>query len=537
VKRFAELYSAIDATNKTNEKVAAMVQYFSSAPPEDAAWAVALLVGRRPRRAVNSTKMAQWATELAGIPGWLFGECYDSVGDLGETISLVLPPKDQSGCDIPLHKWMEHRLPELAKVLEDRQRELLSHYWMELDQAGRFLLNKIIGGAFRVGVSQELVIRAIAQASALDSPLIAHRLMGEWIPSAEFFKSLVSPTDEGESVDSRPYPFCLAHPIEGSPSELGPIEEWHAEWKWDGIRAQVVKRGNRTYVWSRGEELITERFPEIEGIGSWLPNGTVLDGEILAWQGEAPTRFGELQRRIGRKTVSKQLLASVPVQLVAFDILEFEGKDLRQLEFKERRRILNELGNQAVANLRISPTVFADSWEALAVEREASRSRNVEGLMLKRLDSPYLVGRKKGAWWKWKIDPLTVDAVLIYAARGTGKRAALYTDYTFGVWDGDRLVTFAKAYSGLTDEEIRQVDAWVRRNSVEKFGPVRTVTPELVFELAFEGIQLSNRHKSGLAVRFPRILRWRKDKPYTEADRLENIRAMLTQLESEGISN
>lgn len=528
MKRFAELYAAIDATNRTTEKVAVMADYFREAPPEDAVWTVALFTHRRPKRAVNSTRMQTWAAELAGVPAWLFGECYDAVGDLGETISLVLG--ESLGEDpVPLHVWMEERLPELARIPEEQQREKLIQYWRELDRPGRYALNKLIGGSWRVGVSQELVIRALAQASQIPAPTIAHRLMGDWKPTTAFFASLVD-ADSNEALISRPYPFCLAHPLEASLEELGPIEEWHAEWKWDGIRAQLVRREGQTFVWSRGEELITERFPEVADIGTWLPDGTVLDGEILAWQSDTPKKFAELQRRIGRKTVGKKLLEEVPVQFVAFDMLEHQGRDLREDRFEDRRTELRKVCSENIPNLRLSDSVEADSWEALARERESARERNVEGLMLKRKDSPYLVGRKKGLWWKWKIDPLTVDAVLIYAARGSGKRASLYTDYTFGVWDGDKLVSFAKAYSGLSDEEIRKVDNWIRRNTLEKFGPVRTVTPELVFELAFEGIQLSTRHKSGIAVRFPRILRWRTDKPKEEADRLDAIKEMLLNI-------
>lgn len=530
MKRFAELYAAIDATNKTTEKVRAMAEYFRTAPPEDAVWTVALFTHRRPKRAVNSTRMQTWAAELAGIPAWLFGECYDAVGDLGETISLVLGDSTLAE-PAPLHVWMEERLPELARIPEEAQREKLIQYWQELDQPGRYALNKLIGGSWRVGVSQELVIRALSQASDIPAPTIAHRLMGDWRPSAAFYRSLLD-ADSDEAVISRPYPFCLAHPLETSLEELGEIGDWHAEWKWDGIRAQLVRREGQTFVWSRGEELITERFPEVAEIGTWLPDGTVLDGEILAWQGEMPKKFIELQRRIGRKTVGKKLLEEVPVQFVAFDLLEHLGEDLREGTLADRRRLLSQICAENIPNLRLSQSVAASSWSDLASERGIARDRNVEGLMLKRRDSPYLVGRKKGLWWKWKIDPLTVDAVLIYAARGSGKRASLYTDYTFGVWDGGKLVSFAKAYSGLSDEEIRKVDAWIRKNTLEKFGPVRTVTPELVFELAFEGIQLSSRHKSGVAVRFPRILRWRQDKPMAEADRLDHIKEMLLNSEN-----
>jgi DNA ligase-1 len=528
MKRFVQLYTELDETNKTNAKVEAMVRYFKEAPPEDAVWGLYFLTGRRPRRPVAVTKIWGWANELTGLPAWLFGECYDAVGDMAETISTILPddPSCASAVGLPLHVWVEQRLLPMQGMEESQQREIIENGWCELDRGGRFVWNKLITGAFRVGVSQDLVIRALSQASGVPAPAVAHRLMGHWEPTPAFFEGLVG-EDDGASDISKPYPFCLAHALAGDVHDLGPVEEWHAEWKWDGIRAQVVRREGQTFVWSRGEELISERFPEVRDIGDHLPDGTVLDGEIMAWRGEKPMMFADLQKRIGRKIVGKKLLVDVPVVLVAFDLLEFGGEDIRKRPFSERRSLLNELVAQADAQIRLSPTVDAATWDELAAKRQDSRSMNVEGLMLKRHDSPYVVGRKKGAWWKWKIQPFTVDAVLIYAARGSGIRASLYTDYTFGIWKDGELVPFAKAYSGLDDAEIRKVDAFVRRSTLEKFGPVRTVKPELVFELAFEGIQLSKRHKSGIAVRFPRIARWRHDKKPEDADSIETVTQLL----------
>jgi DNA ligase-1 len=528
MKRFVDLYVALDETNKTGGKVAAMVGYFKEAPPEDAVWGLYFLTGRRPKRPVSVTKLWAWANELTGLPGWLFSESYDAVGDLAETIATILPDSPAQQEPLPLHEWIEKRLIPMQGMPEEEQREIIESAWRELDRNGRFVWNKLITGGFRVGVSQDLVIRALSQASGVPVATVAHRLMGHWEPTAEFYLSLMG-EDEGDANISRPYPFCLAHALEGSPETLGPIGEWHAEWKWDGIRAQLVRRNGQTFVWSRGEDLISERFPEVRDAGDFLPDGTVLDGEIMAWRGESPLLFADLQKRIGRKIVGKKLLVDVPVVLVAFDLIEWEGKDIRKSPLRDRRKALSSLisGLDERAQVRISPEVQAESWQELAQKREGSRSLNVEGLMLKKLDSPYVVGRKKGFWWKWKIQPFTVDAVLIYAARGNGKRASLYTDYTFGIWSEGQLVPFAKAYSGLDDEEIRRVDAFVRRSTLEKFGPVRTVKPELVFELAFEGIQLSSRHKSGIAVRFPRIARWRHDKKPEDADTLESVKALL----------
>ena len=526
MKAFADLYTALDETNRTGEKVAALGRYFAAAAPADAAWAVYFLSGRKPRQAVPSKRLRLWAREMAGVAEWLFDECYHSVGDVAETIALLLPPAEKA-TDRPLAEWVETRLLPLRELPEDAQKAAVLAAWAELDARQRFVWNKLITGEFRVGVSQILVTRAIALTAGLKSDAVAHRLMGTWEPTPGFYESLVG-ADAGDAAISRPYPFYLAHPLEGSPADLGAPDDWQAEWKWDGIRSQVVRRAGQSFVWSRGEELVTDRYPELKAVADKLPDGTVLDGEILPWKDGAVLPFADLQKRIGRKTVGKKLLADVPVVLMAYDLVEFEGHDLRERPLSERRATLEGLAAEvADPALVLSERIPIEGWEELAQVRRTSRDRRVEGMMLKRRSAPYRVGRVRGDWWKWKVEPFAVDAVLIYAQQGHGKRSGLFTDYTFGVWDAGKLVSFAKAYSGLTDAEIREVDAFVRKNTVEKFGPVRTVKPELVFELGFEGIQLSTRHKSGVAVRFPRMLRWRTDKKPEEADTLEQVKALL----------
>lgn len=520
MRSFVDLYFAMDATNKTNEKVAAMIAYFQSAPAEDAAWALAFLTGRRPRVPVKRPLLRQWCLEVTGIDEWLFDECYSAVGDLSETLALLLPEPNKPDELGSLTHWVGE-IHRLATLPEPEQHEVLLSAWDRMDADERFVWHKLLGGSFRVGVSRDLVIRALSRVSGVPGDVIAHRIMGDWSPTGEFYTEVVSEQPTGEAPISKPYPFCLAHPLEGEPDQLGDIADWQAEWKWDGIRAQLIRRQGETFLWSRGEDLIHESFPDVTAIGDLLPDGTVLDGEILAWNG-APMPFAQLQRRINRKLVGKKLLTDVPCTLVAFDLLEFGGEDLRSRPIRERRELLEK-----IEGVVLSPLIHAESWEELQSRRGDSRAMFAEGLMLKRLDSDYTPGRKRGAWWKWKIAPFSVDAVLIYAARGSGKRASLYTDYTFGVWHEGQLIPFAKAYSGLDDAEIRQVDNFVRRNAIEKFGPVRTVKPELVFEIAFEGIQLSTRHKSGIATRFPRILRWRKDKRPEDADTLENVKRLL----------
>ena len=528
MKAFAELYMALDATTKTSEKVDALARYFAAVTAADGAWAVYFLSGRKPRQAVPTRRLQAWAAEVAGIPDWLFEESHDVVGDLAEAIALVLPTPTHT-IDRPLSEWVEQVLLTLRDAGAERQKVEVLAAWASMDYRQAFVWNKLITGAFRVGVSQLLVTRALGQVSGVPAEVIAHRLMGDWQPTPAFLASLISP-DAADADISKPYPFCLAHPLDGSPEQLGDIADWQAEWKWDGIRSQLIRRAGRTFVWSRGEELVTDRYPELSILGETLPDGTVIDGEILPWKGGRVLPFGELQRRIGRKTIGKKLLEDVPVVLMGYDLIEWEGRDVREEPLAWRRVKLEELA-AAVSSpaFILSALVEAHSWEELANRRTVSREQNVEGLMLKRKASPYRVGRVTGDWWKWKIGPLTLDAVLIYAQHGSGKRAGLFTDYTFGVWNDGKLVPVAKAYSGLTDAEIKEVDAFVRRNTLEAFGPVRVVKPELVFELGFEGIQASTRHKSGIAVRFPRMLRWRTDKKPGDADSLASVRKLLPQ--------
>lgn len=521
MKRFAQLFAEMDATNRTNDKVAAMERYFKSEPPADCAWALFFLCGGKLRAPVRGSLFYSWAIVAADVPQWLFDECYGAVGDFAETAALLLPDGTATIEDSEsLAEWVEARLVPLRNLAEEEQRKIILDSWNRLSAPQRFVWNKLITGAFRVGVSKALVIRAFAAATGVPEEVIAHRLMGDWAPSAAGWNELIV-VNTGDSAVSRPYPFCLAHPLQAPVSTLGPIENWLAEYKWDGIRSQLIRRQGRSFVWSRGNELLTERFPEIEALGATLPDGTVVDGELVGWSKDRVLPFADLQKRIGRTKLSKSILERVPVTLLAFDVLEWKGIDIRNLPLRDRRQILESLP------LRLSPVVDSLSWEDLATAREKARDLGSEGIMLKRLDSAYGVGREKGVWWKWKVNPYSVDAVLIYAQKGSGKRASLFTDYTFGVWSDKTLVPFAKAYSGLTDDEIRQVDRFVRQNTIERFGPVATVRPELVFEIAFEGIQRSTRHRSGVAVRFPRMARWRTDKSAEDADSLDTIKALL----------
>ena len=529
MREFSALYRSIDETTKTNAKLAALQSYLLKASHSDAAWAVFFLSGERFKRLVNTRVLREWAMQSSGTSEWLFEESYGWVGDLAETISLLVPSRaieTQNG----LAYWVQQKIEPLKTVPLDRIQYELTLLWESIGPLERFLFLKLITGGLRVGVSKRLVTRAIADAFHLPVELVAHRLTGTWTPTEDTFRKLIS-DKTAEQIPSQPYPFCLATPIDCEPHLIGSSDDFLAEWKWDGIRAQIIKRSDQLYIWTRGEERVEDRYPDICQSAKNIPDGTVLDGEILAWRNEAPLPFSELQKRIGRKTVSPKLLREIPAFFMAYDLLECNGQDVRTEPLSQRRQRLTDVLKKT--DLCLSQQISvpkhsnAPNWSELSHIRKSSRCMGAEGLMLKRWDSPYCVGRMRGAWWKWKIEPLTIDAVLVYAQKGHGRRSSLFTDYTFALWDQDSLVPFAKAYSGLSDAEIREVDAIVKSNVKEKFGPVRGVAPILVMELAFENIQMSNRHKSGFAVRFPRIVRWRRDKMARDANSLDDLRDLI----------
>jgi DNA ligase-1 len=528
MKRFVTLFEALDRTTATNAKLDALAAYFRDADPADAAWAVYFLTGRRLKRLVGTRELRQWTAEHADLPPWLVEESYAHVGDLAETMALLASEPDTGPDELPaLHRVVETEIRPLAGLDDDERRARVIAQWRRLSGTARFLFNKLITGALRVGVSRRLVTRALARVADVDPGLIAHRLMGDWQPTPENFRALLAPEGADADDHGRPYPFFLASPLETEPASLGHAVDWHAEWKWDGIRAQLIRRGGVHYLWSRGEELLNGRFPEIETAAGSLPDGVVVDGEIMAWRDDEPLPFSVLQTRIGRKKVGRRTLDRAPAVLLAFDLLEHGGDDLRDRSLRERRERLGELVATAGDGIRLSAPVEFDDWRSLPALRASSRERGVEGLMLKRLDSPYRVGRTRGDWWKWKVEPYTFDGVLLYAQPGHGRRSNLFTDYTFAVRHGDELVPVAKAYSGLNQEEIEELDRWIRSHTRERFGPVRSVEPVHVFELAFEGIARSGRHKSGIALRFPRIHRWRRDLGVDDADRLEDLERLL----------
>ncbi|RUA29773.1 MAG: ATP-dependent DNA ligase [Bacteroidetes bacterium] len=529
MKEFAQLIISLDQSNRTTEKVKALKNYFLSANDKDKIWTLALFTHRKPKRTVNTNLLKSWVTEWTGIPEWLFLESYQVVGDLAETIALLLASNNviQKEVDNPLSYYIEILISLRKKSLEEKKKQLQNIY-QELNTQERFVFTKIMTGGWRVGVSQNLITKALSEAFEINKAIIAHRLMGDWSPEKFTFQELILEESKND-LASRPYPFYLAHSIETQEilEELHP-EDWQAEWKWDGIRGQIIKRNDEVFIWSRGEELITEKFPELTEMAQNLPNGTVLDGEITAYENGQPLSFGVLQTRIGRKNISKNLLKKAPVVFICYDLIENHGIDIRNEALYYRNQLLGNLISEINhPNLLASENIKFSNWQELTEIRKKSRNLKTEGLMLKKKDSLYEAGRKRGNWWKWKIAPLTIDGVMIYAQKGHGRRAGLYSDYTLAVWEKDELIPFAKAYSGLTDAEMKKVDAFVKKNTKEKFGPVRTVTPELVFEIAFEGIQPSKRHKSGIALRFPRIKRWRQDKPISEANKLSDLKELL----------
>lgn len=547
MKRFARLISELDQTTRTTEKVDALHRYFEEAEPSDAVWTLAILAGRRQRRVVSGRKLRVWAAEFADLPPWLVEESYGAVGDLAETLAHLVSG-DGVAVGRPLHVVIEEDVLGLAGLGDAELRGRIRARWKTLGFWEAFVWHKLLTGAFRVGVGRGLVLRGLEAATGIPRTTLAHRAAGRWDPTVASWERITGPESEEDDL-ARPYPFFLAHPLEDEPSSLGELDAWQVEWKWDGIRAQIVRRRDTVAIWSRGEELVDGSFPEIRDAAQLLPVGTVLDGEILALdrardgriEGAPAVRsFSELQRRLNRSSPGPGILAEVPVGFLAYDALEIGGRDVREASTRERRMYLSEVLDQvsrgpAAAVLHLAPAVQVGSWEEAAAARDRARELGVEGLMLKDAAAPYGVGRQRGAWWKWKVEPLVLDAVMVYAQAGRGRRATLHTDYTFAVWDGDELVPIAKAYSGLGDAEIREVDRWIRAHTVERFGPVRSVEPELVFELAFDSIRRSSRHASGVALRFPRIARWRRDKPVGEADTLDTTTALLRVADPGGV--
>ncbi len=535
MKRFALLIMKLATTTKTTAKLEAISAYFLEANSEDKIWVIALFTGRRPKRSINSALLRSACMEAAHIDSWLFEECYHTVGDLAETISLLIPESNIDTKDVVDYSltYYMNLLRTIGKENDVVKQQFVTEAWAQMNRSEIFVFNKLMTGGFRIGVSQKLMVNAIAKTTDVSSSIIAHRIMGDWNPATISFDELMS-IEHSAADDSKPYPFYLAYAIENEVSELGNENDWQAEWKWDGIRGQIIKRNDELFVWSRGEELLTDKFPEYKILQELLPNGTAIDGEIISLaappeQGPfAPLPFAALQTRIGRKNITSKQLKEAPVGFIAYDLIEENGVDIRTVSMNERRKKLEAIVSKIdVPFLHLSPIISFNKWNDLIEIRKQSRDKGSEGIMLKRKNSEYKDGRKRGDWWKWKIDPLTIDAVMIYAQKGSGRRSNLYTDYTFAVRDGDKLVTFAKAYSGLTDKEFAQIDNFVKRNSIEKFGPVRTVKPELVFELAFEGIAESKRHKSGVALRFPRMNRWRKDKTIDDINTLDDLKMML----------
>ncbi len=542
MRQFAALYGTLDASTGTKAKVEALAGYFTAANRRDGAWALPVLLGRQRKRLITGRRLREICLEGSPLPEWLFDDCYAHVGDSAETIALLwrqLSPDNADGpsrAALPLHHWMEVLLPQAAALEGAEQADAVRALWQGLNPAELLVANKLLTGGLRVGVAQGLVVRALGQVSGLEEPLLTHRLMGGFSPSAEAFDALLAPAEAGEAAPSRPYPFFLASPLEAPLP--GPASDWLAEWKWDGIRGQLIHRAGQGFLWSRGEELINTAFPELIALATALPDGTVLDGEVIVWPpgAEQPAPFARLQRRLGRKAPGRALLAECPAAFVAYDLLEQGGCDIRQEPLHRRRTALEQLLHQLAAApeapttglLRLSNLLPLEHWNELEPLRGRAQEAGAEGVMLKAAASPYLAGRKRGHWWKHKREPYTLDAVLVYAQAGSGRRANLFTDYTFALWDREgQLVTFAKAYSGLNDAEIKALDRWIRSHTTERFGPVRAVEPLQVFELAFEGLQRSSRHKSGIAVRFPRIARWRQDKPASEADTLGSALALL----------
>ena len=533
MKHFIQLIEDMADTTKTNTKVTRLVKYFSEVDKGSAIWAIFFLYGKKIKRGVSYSLLTEIALEVLDLPDWLVYESITAVGDRSEALSLLLNiDETESEMEYSLQYWVEKRLLPLQKKTAEQQKKMIQEWWSECTRKEIFVINKLISGGFygRIGVSKGIVLKALEKFTGVSTNTLQYRLMGSWDPTIQFYESLIS-TDTTDADLSQPYPFFLASPLQEPLEALGDVNDWSFEYKWDGIRSETIIRKNKVFIWSRGEDIVTDSFPEVITELKKLPNGIVIDGEILAYHGGVPLAFSVLQRRIGRigKNISKKILVEAPVKLMAYDLLEYEGKDLREKPLEERRALLEKIIKENKSGLLFSTDLKAENWKEVELLRDRSREKQAEGLMLKRKNSPYQSGRKRGDWWKYKVEPLSLDVVMVYAQAGSGKRANFFTDYTFAVWSSDKteLIPIGKSYRGLTDEEIKKLDAWIRKNTKEKFGPVRTVNPEQIFELGFDNVLENKRVKAGISVRFPRIIKWRTDKKLKDINTIDDAKDLL----------
>ena len=540
LNKFSKLFEDLDSNNSSNKKVNFLTKYFKLNNNLNNILTIYLLIGKKNKRFISGKSLREYYANIYKIPKWLIDECYSKVGDSAEVIALLLQDKileKNIKDDISLNELINEILPKLKKLDENKKKLYIKSLWEKISKDNQLIFNKILSGTFRIGVSKGLVVKAISNMTGVDESIILHRLMGELEPIEETYMFLINQKLEQKELDYKPYPFQLANTFDERIKETISVDKYQFEPKWDGIRSQIIKRSNNISIWTRGEELVNKTFPELIKIISHFKNDFVLDGEILIWDENKnrPKNFSLLQKRLGRKSPSLKIQKDLPVVFMAYDILEINGKDIRSKILSERRNILEKSFSNLISEdksiigkIKITKLHQISNWIDLEEVKNSARKSNTEGLVIKDKQSEYVPGRKKGNWWKYKIDPMQLDGILIYARPGSGKRADLYTDYSFGIWEDNKLVKFANAYSGLNNEEIRELDKWIRRNTLEKFGPVRSVKPELVFEISFDNIQISKRHKSGIALRFPRITKWRRDKNIMEADNLENALKMIS---------
>ncbi len=591
---FTRLFNELDETNHTVEQLAALERYFKAAPAADAAWALHLLIGAKAPRALKNSQLREWISTVADLPTWLVDESCETVGDIAETLALLLPdpPTVPAGGSLALHRLITERLLPLAGLGPEARRDLVVTTWRELDGAQRFIWNKLITGSFRIGVSRTQVARALGKTAGVSASVMAHRLLGFQEPTEAAFRALLAAESANENFG--PYPFQTANAIKSAepagdptiesldlfprlvgapgtgptitrPEELGSASDWQAEWLLDGLRVQVMRRGDAVLIWSQDEELLNPEFPEIAEAAQLLPDGTVLDGDLVVWPASdvCPGTRADIQQRLSHATPGAGLQRKLPVVFIAQDIIEAAEIDQRGRPLLARRRQLAEVlapaadrhretqatrpasgstdGSQmdlfgsppaaaahhAPFRFRAASLVSFGSWEQLASLRREARDHGAAGLILKRTESCYGASVETSAWWIWPIEPLRINAVLIAALPGHGNSPRAFSDYTFAVWCDDELVPFAKTGTGLTEIGFRAMDDFIRAHITGKFGPVRSVKAELVFELEFDSVQTSTRHKSGLVVRSARIHRRRPELSAAEADTLEALRLLV----------
>jgi len=540
MKAFADLWATLEGQLSEARSAQILARYLQQTSAEDAAWAIYLLCGKKPKKLLSARELVEYFLQTSGTPGWLFWESDDVVGDVNETIALLndtfmdetASQQNRNENSHPqqnsLAFWMENQLNTLAEVAQSQRPAFLGNCWQKLGYREAFIINRILTGTWKSNLPLKTIAQALSIVSGQEPMTLMHRLKADWLPNKVFYAKLIA-EDQPTFQTEQKFSFGEFKPLEESSIEsLGAVEDWWLAWQWEGLRVQCIRRADDCFLWSQNGELVTDRFPELHEMAQKLPEGTILEGVIVACSGQAPLPLADLQPRLGGKSVNRKMMESCPVAFVATDLQLLANEDMRNLPAQQRKTRLAQLANDIGFPLVHFPRIEIDQWAHARKLLQEARQHHAEGLSLQRLNSPYPIQNQQADWWSWKVQPHTINAILLYAKMEmAGRSQKQTTEYTFAVWHEDQLVPVARTGIGLPPEEAELLDGWIRANTYERFGPVRSVEPFHVYEIAFDGITPSKRHKCGFVLREPRIINPRPHTPIEEASRLEDLHRLL----------